>query len=286
MSDSIKLRRSFFYVPGSYPPLLEGAVNVAADLLCFDLEDSVPGNGKEEARQRVVNTIASNDFAPREVLVRVNGLDTPWGQGDIGAVASLPIDGILLPKVETAETVRKAMDLAHAAGAQARLRIWCQIETPLGILHAERIATSHPGVEGFVIGGADLVESMRARNTPERLPLLVPLTHTILVARAYGLAVIDAIHPNFASDDGFPESCRQAVELGFDGKSVAFARQLPVVNEAFRPTPEAVENARRAVAAAAEQGEAKSGYENSHLAHDRRVLAITEMIEARAAVLG
>jgi citrate lyase subunit beta/citryl-CoA lyase len=281
MTDSIKLRRSFFYVPGSYPQLLEGAVKVAADLLCFDLEDSVPGKTKVEARQRVAHTIASQDYTPREVLVRVNGLDTPWGEDDIKAVAGLAIDGILLPKVESAETVRKAADLAQAAGASARLRLWCQIETPLAVLHAEQIATSHPGVEGFVIGGADLVESMRARNTPGRLPLLGPLTHTILVARAYGLAVIDAIHPNFENDDGFAESCRQAVELGFDGKSVAFARQLPAVNEAFRPSAEVIAQARRAVAAAS-QSEANSGYENSHLEHARRMLAILDMIEARA----
>jgi citrate lyase subunit beta/citryl-CoA lyase len=281
MTDPIKLRRSFFYVPGSYPQLLEGAAKVAADLLCFDLEDSVPGKGKVEARQRVVHTIASQDYAPREVLVRVNGLDTAWGEDDIKAVAGLAIDGILLPKVESAETVRKAADLAQAAGASARLRLWCQIETPRAVLHAEQIATSHPLVEGFVIGGADLVESMRARNTPARLPLLGPLTHTILVARAYGLAVIDAIHPNFENDDGFPESCRQAVELGFDGKSVAFARQLTAVDEAIRPSPEAIARAERVVAAAT-QSDANSGYENSHLEHARRVLAILDMIEARA----
>ena len=281
MTDSIKLRRSFFYVPGSYPQLLEGAAKVAADLLCFDLEDSVPGKGKVEARQRVAHTIASQDYAPREVLVRVNGLDTVWGEDDIQAVAGLAIDGILLPKVESAATVRKAADLAQAAGASARLRLWCQIETPRAVLHAEQIATSHPLVEGFVIGGADLVESMRARNTPARLPLLGPLTHTILVARAYGLAVIDAIHPNFENDDGFPESCRQAVELGFDGKSVAFARQLAAVDEAFRPSPEAIAQAERVVAAAT-QSDANSGYENAHLERARRVLAILDMIEARA----
>jgi citrate lyase subunit beta / citryl-CoA lyase len=281
MTDPIKLRRSFFYVPGSYPQLLEGAAKVAADLLCFDLEDSVPGKGKVEARQRVAHTIALQDYAPREVLVRVNGLDTVWGEDDIKAVAGLAIDGILLPKVESAETVRKAADLAQAAGASARLRLWCQIETPRAVLHAEQIATSHPLVEGFVIGGADLVESMRARNTPARLPLLGPLTHTILVARAYGLAVIDAIHPNFENDDGFPESCRQAVELGFDGKSVAFARQLTAVDQAFRPSPEAIAQAKRVVAAAA-QSDANSGYENSHLEHARRVLATIDMIEARA----
>jgi citrate lyase subunit beta/citryl-CoA lyase len=281
MTDPIKLRRSFFYVPGSYPQLLEGAAKVAADLLCFDLEDSVPGKGKVEARQRVAHTIASQDYAPREVLVRVNGFDTVWGEDDIEAVAGLAIDGILLPKVESAATVRKAADLAQAAGASARLRLWCQIETPRAVLHAEQIATSHPLVEGFVIGGADLVESMRARNTPARLPLLGPLTHTILVARAYGLAVIDAIHPNFENDDGFPESCRQAVELGFDGKSVAFARQLTAVDETFRPSPEAIAQAKRVVAAAA-QSDANSGYENSHLEHARRVLATIDMIEARA----
>jgi citrate lyase subunit beta/citryl-CoA lyase len=284
MSHTIKLRRSFLYVPGSYPPLLESAATAPADILCFDLEDSVPAATKAEARQCVAQTIASGNFAPREVLVRVNGLDTPWGKDDIEAVAGLAIDGILLPKVESAETVRKAAELAEAAGTSARLRIWCQIETPLGVLRAEEIATSHARVEGLVIGGADLVESIGARNTLERLPLLGSLTHTILVARAYGLSVIDAIHPNFKNDDGFPESCQQAAELGFDGKSVAFARHVPVANEVFRPTPEAIAQARQKIAAAA-QDTPTSGYENSHLAHERRVLVIAEMVEARAAAL-
>jgi citrate lyase subunit beta/citryl-CoA lyase len=280
MPDTIKLRRSFLFVPGSYPPLLESAATAPADLLCFDLEDSVPPAGKVEARQRVVQTVASRDFAPREVLVRVNGFDTPWGEDDIKAFAGLAIDGILLPKVDSVETVRKAAELVRAASP--RLRLWCQIETPRGVLHAERLATADPRIEGFVIGGVDLMESMHARNTPQRLPLLGALTHVVLVARAYELAVIDAIHPNFENDDGFAESCQQAAELGFDGKSVAFARQLPAANEAFRPTPAAIAQAKRKLAAAS-QGAANAGYGSAHLAHERQVLAMVEMIEARAA---
>lgn len=285
MSPPIKLRRSFHYVPGSYPQLLESASKAPADVLCFDLEDSVPGAGKLEARRQVIRAIPAQDFGPREVVVRVNGFDTPWGEADVESVAGLAIDGILLPKVENAETVRKAAALLEAAGAAAGLRLWCQIETPRGVLRAEEIATAHERVVGFVIGGADLVESLHARNTPQRLPLLGALTHTVLVARAYGLVVIDAIHPNYQNDDGFAESCQQSVELGFDGKSVAFGRQLPTANAAFSPSTEALEYAKRVIAAAS--GEAGgSGYENLHLAHARHLVALADTIAERLKLFG
>jgi citrate lyase subunit beta/citryl-CoA lyase len=284
MTIPIKLRRSFHYVPASYPHLLDNASKLPADVLCFDLEDSVPGDSKLEARRQVIRAIPAQDFGPREVVIRVNAFDTQWGEADVREVAQLPIDGILLPKVENAEYVRKAAALVDAVGASTGLRLWCQIETPRGVLRAEEIATAHPRVVGFVIGGADLVESMHARNTPQRLPLLGPLTHTVLVARAYALAVIDANHPNYQNDDGFAESCQQSVELGFDGKSVAFARQLPTANAAFSPSAEALEHAQRAVAAA--KGARGSGYENLHLAHARHLMALADTIEARGKLFG
>jgi citrate lyase subunit beta/citryl-CoA lyase len=285
MTPPIKLRRSFHYVPGSYPQLLDKASKAPADVLCFDLEDSVPGAGKVEARQQVIRAILAQDFGPREVVIRVNDFGTQWGEVDVKAVATLPIDGILLPKGENADYVRQAAALVEAAGASSRLRLWCQIETPRGVLRAEEIATAHPRLVGFVIGGADLVESMHARNTPQRLPLLGALTHTVLVARAYALVVIDANHPNYQSDDGFAESCQQSVELGFDGKSVAFARQLPTANAAFSPSAEALEHAKRAIAAASKDA-GGSGYENLHLAHARHLVALADAIEARDKLFG
>jgi citrate lyase subunit beta/citryl-CoA lyase len=283
MSTSIKLRRSFHYVPGGYQQLLEGASKVPADVICFDLEDSVPAPGKVAAREQVSRCVLAQDFGPREVVIRVNDFGTPWGEADVTALASLPIDGILLPKAESAAYVQKAAALAEAAGASPRLRFWCQIETPRGVLRAEEIALSHPRVVGFVIGGSDLAETLHARHTPQRLPLLGALSHTLLVARAHGLAIIDAVHPNYKNDDGFAESCRQAAELGFDGKSVAFARQIMAANAAFGPSAEALAQAKQSIAGAAAGG-AQSGYDNLHLAHARQVVEFAEAIAARAEV--
>ena len=273
----ITLRRTFHFVPGGYPQLLKDAVRVPADTLCFDLEDSVPPAKKVEARPGLIATIADADYQPREVLVRINGADTPWFEDDVRAVAAVRCDGILLPKAEDAGTIRKLG--AMLKNAPPRLRIWCMIETPRGVLYAEDIAAADPRIAGFVIGSADLTETMGARHTPLRLPILTALTHTVLVARAYGLAAIDAFHPNFTNDDGFAESYQQSIELGFDGKIVVFAHQMPVAHAIFSPTEEVVTQARKAIADAGP--DVHSGYENAHLQHHRHVIALADAIAER-----
>ena len=278
MADVEPLRRSMLYLAGAYPDMIDAFPNFPADMFCFDLEDGTPAGQKLVARERIAVALRSRDAGGRERLLRVNGLDTPWGHEDLTLAATLPLDGVLLPKVEGAGCVRQALTVLEAAGAPETLAIWCLIETPMGVLRAEEIATASPRVAGLVIGGTDLAETSRARQTPDRLPQLSALSHCVLVARAYGLAIIDAVHPNYRNADGFAESCTRGVELGFDGKSVALPQTIALANAIFGPSPDEIAAA-RAQLAASDGGQ--DGYASLHLLHARRLLARAEQIERR-----
>lgn len=282
MTEVEPLRRSLLYLAGAYPEMLGNFPAFTADLFCFDLEDGTPPPEKIVARERIARALSKPDPAGRERLLRVNGLDTPWGHDDLTFAATLPIDGVLLPKVEGAGAVRQALNVLDAAGAPKTLAIWCLIETPLGVLRAEEIASSSVRVAGLVIGGSDLAETTRARQTANRLPQLTALSHCILAARAYGLAIIDAVHPNYRNEEGFAESCARAVELGFDGKSIALPSTIAIANAVFAPSSEEIEAARAQLAVA---GDAQSGYANLHLLHAHRLIARANQIADQEALM-
>jgi len=180
--------------------------------------------------------------------------------------------------VEGAADVRRAEAVLDAAGARS-LDIWCLIETPLGVLRAEEIASTSRRIAGIVIGGADLAETTRSRHTPERIPQATALSLCVLAARAFGLSIIDAVHPNFRDDTGFEESCLRGVEFGFDGKSVVLPATLGIANRLFGPSEDEIMHAREHIAAA---GDASGGYASLHLLHARRVLARADQIARRA----
>lgn len=278
MTEIETLRRSMLYLAGAYPEMLGKFPQFPADMFCFDLEDGTPPVDKVISRERIANVLRDLDPAGRERLLRVNGLETPWGHDDLMLAARLPLEGVLLPKVEGAGTVRQAIAILEAAGAPSTLAIWCLIETPMGILRAEEIATSSRRVAGFVIGGTDLAETTHTHQTSDRLPQLAALSHCVIVARAYGLAIIDAIHPNFRDDDGFAESCARGVELGFDGKSITLPRTINAANTAFSPSAAEIADARAQVASADGAGD---GYASLHLVHARRLLARADHIAAQ-----
>jgi citrate lyase subunit beta/citryl-CoA lyase len=254
-------RRSFLYVPVTYAAPMEASRDAEADVLCFDLEDSTPLAKKPEARQIIADALKAGRPKAREVLIRVNTLDTPWGHEDLLFAAGQPIDGIVLPKVEGDGVVRQAR---HVMGGEAR-PLWAMIETPLGVLRAEQVAAER--VEAFVVGGADLAETLGATHTPSRAPVWHALSQIVLVAKAYGLSAIDEVH--FGAPELLEAACLQAKELGFDGKSVFSAQAIAVANKAFAPSEEEVAQARASVA--------RGGY-GGHAAHARRVLAYHKLL--------
>jgi citrate lyase subunit beta/citryl-CoA lyase len=287
-------RRSVLYMPGSNRRALDKARTLPADALILDLEDAVAPDAKEGARATIRKALAEpSAYGLREVVVRVNGLDTRWGHDDLVSMATAPVDAILLPKVESPDLVRIAGAILDAAGAAPNLPIWCMMETPRGILRAEAIA-DHPRVGCLVMGTSDLVTAIQAQHTPTRLPMLVSLGACLLAARAAGIAVLDGVYLDLNDEAGFAASCRQGRELGFDGKTLIHPKQLAAANAAFRPSPDELERARAIVAAFEEAQAAGKGLvvvngklvENLHVAEAKRHLAHDEAIAALESAYG
>jgi citrate lyase subunit beta/citryl-CoA lyase len=279
-------RRSFLYMPGSNPRALEKARTLSADGLIFDLEDAVAPDTKEEARAIVSAALAQGGYGGRELLLRVNALDTPWGHADLAAAATMPLDGVLLPKIENPDRVRLTVSLLDALGAPLGLAVWCMIETPLGILYAREIAGASPRLAGLVLGTSDLSKDLHAVATRDRLPLVTSLAIAMLAARAHGLAILDGVDLNLSDDEGFAAACRQGRELGFDGKTLIHPKQIAGANRAFAPTEVEIEWSRRIIAAHAEATAAGQGVvlvegrliENLHVENARRLVALAEEI--------
>ena len=285
-------RRSLLFMPGSNPRALEKARSLPADGLIIDLEDAVAAEVKEEARAIVAAALAKGGYGGREVVLRVNPLDTPWGHADLAAAATLPIDAILLPKVESAERVRLTVSQLDALGAPEGLAVWCMLETPLGILGAPEIAAASPRLEVLVLGTSDLTKDLHALVTRDRLPLITALGLAMLAARAHGLAILDGVHLDLSDKEGFALICRQGRELGFDGKTVIHPSQIGPANAAFAPSTEEIEWSRRIIAAHAAAAAAGKGValvdgkliETLHVENARRLLGLAEGIEQTASV--
>ena len=287
MPASARPRRSVLYMPGSNPRALEKGRTLSADVLILDLEDAVAPDAKAAARTNIAAALAEGGYGKREILVRVNALDAPWGREDLSDLASCGADGILLPKVESADAVRKALSILDAAGGPADLAIWCMIETPMGVLHAEEIAAASPRMAGFVMGTSDLAKELHCLHTPQRLPFMISLNHVVLVARAYGLAALDGVHLDLSDDQGFTESCQQGLELGFDGKTLIHPKTIDQANQTFGPNAQEVESSKEIIAAFEEAQSAGKGVvvlngklvENLHVENARRILTLAQMIE-------
>ena len=293
MAATPRPRRSVLYMPGSNTRAMEKARGLAADALILDLEDAVAPDAKAMARANVATALRAGGYGKRELVVRVNALATPWGYDDLAAAAVMKANAVLLPKVESADTVRQAEALLVAAGAPPSLAIWCMMETPLGVLHAEEIAASSPRVAALVMGTSDLAKDLQARHTRERLPMLTSLGLCLLAARAYRLAILDGVHLDLADDEGFAAVCRQGRELGFDGKTLIHPKTIAAANAAFAPAAEEIAWSRRVIAAHAEAEAAGRGVvlvdgkliENLHVEDARRTVALAEQIAEMETVL-
>ncbi len=291
MAASPRPRRSVLYMPGSNTRALEKARSLPADGLILDLEDAVSPDAKAMARANVATAVRAGGYGKRELVVRVNGLATPWGYDDLAAAAMMKVDAVLIPKVESADIVRQTEALLVAGDAPATLAIWCMMETPLAMLHVEEIAAASPRVTALVMGTSDLAKDLRARHTRDRLPMITSLGLCLLAARAYRLAILDGVHLDLADDAGFAAICRQGRELGFDGKTLIHPKTIEAANAAFAPTAEEVAWSRRVIAAHAEATAAGKGVvlvdgkliENLHVEEARRTVVLAEQIADMAA---
>ena len=293
MPTVIRPRRSVLFMPGSNARALERAKTLPADGLIFDLEDAVAPDAKETARQMVCHAVRAGGYGRRELIVRVNALAALWGDADLAAVATCGVDAVLLPKVESSDMVRKVISILTTHGAPEQMAIWCMLETPRGILRAEGIAAS-PRVAVFVMGTSDLTKELHARHTRERLPILPSLGWCVLVGRAYGLTVLDGVHLDLNDAEGFEDVCRQAADMGFDGKTLIHPKTITTANRIFAPSPDDLASARKVIAAHAEATAQGKGVavvdgrliENLHVEEAHRLVALAEVIAAQEAEAG
>lgn len=248
---TVRPRRSVLYMPGSNARALEKAKTLPADAVVLDLEDAVAPDAKAAARQALVAAVNGGGYGKREVVVRINALDTPWGHDDLKALTAAGPDGILVPKVSSAAEVEKVD--AALASAPAKTRLWVMMETPLGILDAKAIAATakKPGsrLSVFVMGTNDLVKETRAELDANRTQALYWLSVAVTAARAYGLDVLDGVYNNFRDADGFKNECLQGRRLGMDGKTLIHPDQIAMANEVFQPSEAEIAAARKIIAA-------------------------------------
>lgn len=252
MSDMIaRPRRSVLYMPGSNARALEKARSLPADALILDLEDAVAPDVKEEARAQVVAAVKEGGYGKRELVIRVNGMDTPWGMDDIKAAVAAKPDAILVPKVNSAEDVMRADKALSDAGADASMQLWCMIETPLAILNIQAIAAKAASTRMtvWVMGTNDIAKELRAAHTSDRVPMLASLGLSIIAARAYGIIVLDGVYNDIKNEEGFAAICEQGRDMGFDGKTLIHPSQVAPCNVIFSPDEETVAFARQTIAA-------------------------------------
>jgi citrate lyase subunit beta/citryl-CoA lyase len=273
-------------MPGSNARALDKGRSLPADALIIDLEDSVAPDAKADARQQIVAALGEGGYGGRELAIRVNGLTTPWGFDDIATISGTNADAILIPKVDSAEAVHQAVSIMDSVGAPETMAIWCMMETPRAILHAEEIADAHPSMGAFVMGTSDLAKDLGAAHTEMRLPFMMTLNMCVLAARAAGLAVLDGVHLDLNDDDGFRASCAQGRELGFDGKTLIHPKTIAAANEVFGPSEEELAWSQKIIEAHA--GALKEGkgvvvvegklVENLHVESAKRLVAMAEAI--------
>jgi len=288
MTQIERPRRSALYLPASNAKAIAKARTLPADIVILDLEDAVAPEVKVEARAAALAAVAEGGFGRRELAIRANGLDTPWGADDLAAIASSGVDAVLVPKVSSPTDIDHCQ-LALSA-APAKLQLWAMIETCACIPQLDAIAAKArmTRLSLFVMGTNDLAKEMRAKLTPERTPFLPFLSLAVAAARAHGVAILDGVCNEFRDLDVFRAEVQQGLLFGFDGKSLIHPNQIDPCNEVFSPGDDEVRWARAVIDAFALPENAGMGAisvagkmtELLHLEQARRLVAVAEMIAA------
>jgi citrate lyase subunit beta/citryl-CoA lyase len=250
---TIRPRRSVLYMPGSNTRAIEKARTLAVDAIILDLEDSIAPEGKASARKQVSDAVIAGGFGSRELIVRINGLDTAWWLEDLDLVAKAKPDAVLIPKVSSPSQLEDVAERLVDISADHRIRVWAMMETPLAMLNAREIAAAAKDAEtrlaAFVMGTNDLAKETRAKITSGRAAMLPWLMNCVAAARAYGLDILDGVFNDLADAEGFARECAQGRDLGFDGKTLIHPNQVAACNGAFSPSDEEVAQARKVIAA-------------------------------------
>ena len=279
--------RSALYMPGINQKAMDKALNLDCDAVVLDLEDAVEVSKKEDSRQLVIRQIENNDYGPRVVVVRVNDLGTKWGEQDVAAVANLPIQAILVPKVSEIRDISRMVDLLNRLGSE--LPIWIMVETPLAIININELARQ-PRVTALVMGTSDLVVDLCAEHLEERQNISYALQRSIIAARAFGKKILDGVHLDFRDLDSLRNVCRLGKSMGFDGKTLIHPDQIPVANDAFSPSESELDKAKRVIDAWRSAQTRGSGVvevdgtlvESLHVEEAKRLISFFSEISERA----
>ena len=286
MSD-LRPRRSVLYMPSSNERALEKAKSIPCDALIFDLEDAVAPDAKEAARANAVAAARSGEYGHREITIRCNGLDTPWGGDDLTAAATSGASAVVIPKVGSVDYLDEITRRLHAAGAPPDMMIWAMIETPTAIMDIRPIA-GHARVSVLVMGNNDLAKELRTGVLPERTPLLPALAMALLGAREAGKVILDGVYNDVKDADGFVTEARQGKAMGFDGKTLVHPSQVAPANEVWAPSDDEIDFSRRVIAAFEEAEREGRGVitvdgrmiEHLHVQNAERILAVADAIAA------
>lgn len=286
-AEDVRPRRSVLYMPSSNARALEKAKSIPADALIFDLEDAVAPDAKATAREQACQAVADGGYGGREVTIRCNGLDTPWGADDLAAAAAAGPAAIVVPKVSGAAHLGRLTEVLEGAGVPDHTALWPMIETPAGVFNVREIA-AFPRVAAFVLGTNDLAKELRAALLPGRAALVPHLATALLGAREAGIACLDGVFNDTKDAEGFEAECRHGAQLGFDGKTLIHPNQVDVANRVWAPTEDEVAFAHRVVDAFAEAERDGRGVvtvdgrmiENLHRDNALRTLAVAEAIAA------
>jgi len=288
--DYLRPRRSVLYMPAANERALEKAQTIAADALILDLEDAVAPDAKEAARVNACAAAASGAYGRREITIRCNGLDTPWGADDLAAAATSRADAVVIPKIASVTEIDAVVQHLDAAGAPATMGVWAMVETPTAIFDIRSIA-GHPRVPVLVMGTNDLLKELRAEATADRSALTPHLATALLGAREAGKVILDGVYNDVRNSDGFLAEATAGRRMGFDGKTLIHPSQVDPTNDVWAPDDDAVDYARRVIAAFDEATAEGRGVitvdgrmiENLHVDNARRVLAVADAIAAMSA---
>ena len=281
-------RRSVLYMPSANARALEKAKALPADAIIFDLEDAVAPDAKETAREAACAAVTSGEYGGRELTIRVNGLDTQWHADDIKAAAKAGPDGIVVPKVNSADEVRQLVASLEAAGAPEKTKLWAMVETPAAFLSALDIATASDRLAVLVMGTNDLAKELNAEHVPGRQPLLTGLGLALLAARAAGKVILDGVYNDVKNAEGFLAETVQGKQMGFDGKTLIHPSQVEPCNDVFAPSEQEVADAAEVIQVWEETLREGKGVatvngrmiENLHVDNARRVIDISNAITA------
>lgn len=285
MTRYFRPRRSMLFVPGCQPRFLHKARGLEVDSVILDLGDPILVEAKEESRRLVVEAVLAGGYGRREVVVRVNGLDSSWGLDDVRAVAGSGADAVLFPNVRSARDVHAGLAALDANGG-SHLPIMVMLESPIAVLRAEEIAAASDRIACIILATGELLNQLHGRRTPERVAVLHSLSHVLLAGRAYGCSVVDGIATDLKDMQTFESACRLARDLGLDGKTVVHPYQLPYCNDAFTPKAHDLAAAREVIAALEQAKREGRGtvvvngrlVEGHHVDAARRLLDLAQMI--------